>query len=162
MTDTTDTLYLDAVLTPNRALSPKAFFLVMTIVAGVSFIAGAIFISMGAFPVLGFFGLDAVLIWLAFRHSFRAQRQCTEVRVSAETLSLRHRCDGKLPISVDLPSAFARVKLMRPSRKPSELHVSYQDQTWVIGRFLTPAERRSFSQALESALIQARNARYAT
>lgn len=155
-------LYLDAVLTPNRSLSPTAFLLVMAIVGGLSFMAGIAFISIGAFPVIGFFGLDAILIWIAFRHSFRDQKQQTHVKVSAETLSLRHRRPGKPPISVDLPSAFVRIDLVRSDRKPSELQVSYRDETWVIGRFLTPEERRSFKQALDRALSRARSERYAT
>ena len=153
-------LYLDAVLRPNRSLSPAAFMIVMAIVGGVSFIAGMAFITIGAFPVIGFFGLDALLIWFAFRNSFRDLKQSTYVRVSAETVELLHERPGKPPVSASLPTAFTRIDLARPRRKPSELRLSFKDQTWVIGRFLTPAERRSFKDALDAAIRAARQERH--
>ncbi len=160
MQPTTEIIYMDAVLTPNRSLSPKAFTLVMAIIAGVSFVAGLAFVSMGAFPVIGFFGLDALIIWLAFRYSFRALKQETRVRVTAETIELIHKEPGREARQARLPTAFARVKLDFPERKPSELQLAHGSQAWVIGRFLTPGERKSLKRALEDAIRQARDERY--
>lgn len=162
MTGEVQKLYLDAVLTPNRALSQTGFVLVMTVVGLLSFGAGIAFISIGAFPVIGFFGLDALLIWLAFRYNFRSLKQATHIQVCAETVSLSHKRPGKDPIIAELPTAFTRIDLAQPDRKPSELRVSFKDQTWVIGRFLTPKERRSFKRALDAAIHSARHERYAT
>ena len=153
-------LYLDACLRPNRSLSPKAYLLVMLLIISISFIAGILFVSMGAFPVLGFFGLDALLIWLAFRSNFRALKQETHVRVSAETIDLSHHRPGQKSVHVVLPTCFTRLELSQAPRRPSELRLSYRDQSWVIGRFLTPSERRDFRQALESAILQARQERH--
>ncbi|MEL6665705.1 MAG: DUF2244 domain-containing protein [Pseudomonadota bacterium] len=160
METTAETIYFDATLTPNRSLSPKAFMVVMGIVAAMSFIAGLAFVSMGAFPVIGFFGLDALLIWLAFRWSFRAQKQETRVRVTAAEIDLVHSVPGKAPRAAKLPTAFARVSLDFPERRPSELKLAHADKAWVIGRFLTPAERKSLKDALETAIWRARNERY--
>ncbi|MHA7859699.1 MAG: DUF2244 domain-containing protein [Henriciella sp.] len=160
MPPSTETIYFDATLTPNRSLSPKAFLVVMAIVAGMSFIAGLAFVSMGAFPVIGFFGLDALLIWLAFRWSFRNLKQETRVRVTAEEINLVHAMPGKPPRLAKLPTAFARVSLDFPERRPSELKLAHADKAWVIGRFLTPAERKSLKDALETAIWKARNERY--
>ena len=52
-------IYMDAVLRPNQSLSQRGFAIVMAVVGGVSFLTGIAFISMGAIPVIGFFGLDA-------------------------------------------------------------------------------------------------------
>lgn len=153
-------IYLDASLTPNRSLSPKAFAIVMAIVGSVSFLAGMMFVSIGAFPVIGFFGLDALAIYMAFRWSHRNLRQETRIRVTADAVDLTHR-QGRKPVkNVSLPTAFARVKLALPERRPSELQLSYRNETWVIGRFLTPAERKSLKAAIETALHRARNERF--
>ena len=40
----------------------------------VSFVAGFVFLLIGAWPVFGFFGLDVVLIYLAFKLNYRAAR----------------------------------------------------------------------------------------
>jgi len=162
MTANLETVYFDATLTPNRSLSPRAFTLVMAIVAGMSFIAGLAFVSMGAFPVIGFFGLDALAIWLAFRWSFRNLKQETRVRVTAEKIDLLHSAPGKPPTDASLPTAFTRVSLDFPERRPSELKLSHAGKAWVIGRFLTPKERKGLKDALEKAIWQARNERYST
>lgn len=160
MEPTTQTIYFDATLTPNRSLSPRAFTIVMAIVAGMSFVAGLAFVSMGAFPVIGFFGLDALIIWLAFRYSFRKLKQETRIRVTAEQIDLMHVSPGKKPRMAQVPTAFARVRLDFPERRPSELKLAHREKAWVIGRFLTPAERKSLKDALETAIWNAKNERY--
>lgn len=160
MEPTENTIYFDATLTPNRSLSPRAFAIVMAVVVGMSFFAGLSFVSMGAFPVIGFFGLDALAIWLAFRWSFRSLKQETHVRITAEQIDLLHEQPGKPPRVAQLPTAFARVSLDFPPRRPSELKLAHGRQAWVIGRFLTPKERKTLKAALEAAIHKARNERY--
>ena len=46
--------------------------IVMLAVAGVSFVAGLVFLIAGAWPVTGVFGLDVALIYWAFRANYRA------------------------------------------------------------------------------------------
>lgn len=162
MEPTENTIYFDATLTPNRSLSPRAFTIVMAVIVGMSFIAGLSFVSMGAFPVIGFFGLDALAIWIAFRWSFRNLKQETRVRVTAEQIDLSHEQPGKPPRTAHLPTAFTRVRLDFPERKPSELKLAHGGQAWVIGRFLTPTERKSLKDALEKAIWSAQNERYST
>lgn len=162
MTSNQETLYFDATLTPNRSLSPRAFAIVMGIVVAMSFFAGLAFVSMGAFPVIGFFGLDALVIWLAFHLSFRSLKQKTRVRVTAEQIDLRHTCPGQKPREAHMPTAFTQVRLEFPERRPSELKLAHAGKAWVIGRFLTPAERKSLKEALETAIWRAQNERYAT
>ncbi|MEO0606737.1 MAG: DUF2244 domain-containing protein [Pseudomonadota bacterium] len=160
MESTTEIIYFDAVLTPNRSLSPRAFTLVMAIVAGMSFVAGLAFVSMGAFPVIGFFGLDALAIWVAFRWNFRKLKQETRVRVTADKIDLSHTLPGRPPRAAQLPTAFTRVQLEFPERRPSELKLAHGPKAWVIGRFLTPAERKSLKDALETAIWEARRERH--
>ncbi len=155
-----ETIYFDATLTPNRSLSPRAFGIVMAIVVAMSFIAGLSFVSFGAFPVIGFFGLDALAIWAAFHWSFRSLKQETRVRVTAEQIDMRHTHPGQKPRAASLPTAFTQVRLDYPDRKPSELKLSHAGKAWVIGRFLTPAERKSLKTALESAIWRAQNERH--
>lgn len=162
MDPTSQTIYFDATLTPNRSLSPRAFVIVMVIVGAMSFIAGLSFVSMGAFPVLGFFGLDALAIWFAFRWSFRALKQETRVRVTADQIELTHEKPGDMVRRASMPTAFTRVRLDFPARRPSELKLAHGGKAWVIGRFLTPGERKSLKDALEKAIWAAQNERYVT
>ncbi|MEL7546665.1 MAG: DUF2244 domain-containing protein [Pseudomonadota bacterium] len=160
MEERSEIVYMDAVLTPNRSLSPTAFVLIMLAIAILSFIAGIAFLAMGAFPVIGFFGLDALAIWVAFRASFRSQRQETRIRITAEALDLYHIQPGRPDRHETLPTAFARVDLQREGNQPSELHVSHAGRTFVIGRFLAPDERVDLAKALKNAVLRARSERY--
>ncbi len=152
-------IYLDAVLTPNRSLSERGFAIAMAIVAVVFFLTGLMFWSMGALPVLGFFGLDMVALWFAFRLSFRQQREQTRVIVTARTLRMEHRDAKGREKQAELPAAFVRVELDEPLTSASWLRIEHGKTAFVIARFLTPAERKSFATALRKALIAARSER---
>ena len=160
MPDTDEIIYFDAVLTPNRSLSERGFAVVMGIVGAVSFLTGMAFLSMGAVPVIGFFGLDALAIWLAFRWSFRKQREETRIRVTASKLHMLHRKANGEEKRVSLPSGFARVELAEPMRPDSWLRIEHGRTAWVIGRFLTLPERKSLAEALRNALHRARLERH--
>ncbi len=151
-----ETLYLDAVLTPNRSLSERGFAIGMAIVAMVFFLTGLMFWSMGAAPILGFFGLDMLAIWLAFRLSFRKQREQTHVTVTARRIRMVHTDAKGGHKEAEVPTAFARVELDEPLTSASWLRIEHGRTAWVIGRFLTMDERKSFAKALRSALQAAR------
>ena len=68
-------IYMDAVLTPNASLSRRAFLLVMGLTVVMSIFSSLIFMPMGAWPVAGFFGLDALALWGAFVWVRRRARQ---------------------------------------------------------------------------------------
>src|SRR3954449_3779531 len=78
-----------ALLTPHRSLGRTGFLVLMTFLSVVSFAAGLAFLLMGAWPVLGFFGLDALAIYWAFRINFRRARATEEIRVTPSELRLR-------------------------------------------------------------------------
>ena len=61
-----------AVITPHRSLGGPGFWLLMAAVAGLSFVAGIVFLLLGAWPVFGFLGLDVLLVFWAFRANYRA------------------------------------------------------------------------------------------
>src|SRR4051794_11468114 len=78
-----------ALLTPHRSLSRSGFLVLMGFVSVVSFVAGVAFLMMGAWPVLGFFGLDVVIIYWAFRVNFRRAKATEEITVTATELRVR-------------------------------------------------------------------------
>ena len=155
-----ETIYMDAVLTPNRSLSRKGFLIAMTAIAVTFFLTGLIFLSMGALPVLGFMGLDILAIWLAFRISFRRQKEETRVTVTARAIRLHHKDAKGREKRAELPSAFARVELDEPAGPASWLRIEHGKTAWIIGRFLTPPERSDFAKALRKALLAAKSERY--
>ena len=59
-----------ALLTPHRSLNRTGFLVLMVFLSAVSFAAGLAFLLMGAWPVLGFFGLDALAIYCPCPRTF--------------------------------------------------------------------------------------------
>jgi len=157
-----ETIYMDAVLTPNSSLSPRAFMIIMLAFGTVSFICGLAFLSMGALPVVGFFGLDVLLVYAAFKWTFKQQTESTRVTVTNEHLRMRHTKPNGEVKSVALPTAFVRIELDEAATPNSWLRVEYGQKAYVIGRFLTLSERKSLAKALRQAVITARSERYLT
>ena len=61
----------------------------MTVLGAVSFAAGMVFLLIGAWPVFGFFGLDVLLVYWAFRANYRAAAAYEEVVVMPSELRVR-------------------------------------------------------------------------
>ncbi len=148
-----------AVLTQHRSLSPTGFVILMTAVGSVSFVVGMMFLLTGAWPVFGFFGLDLLLIYAAFKLNYRSGRRFELVDVTREqvTVTRVHPC-GRTE-SFDFNPFWARVRLNEWPDGRTELRLAAQGRELLFGQFLTDDERRDFASALKGALIEARGAR---
>src|SRR3954454_15592307 len=78
-----------ALLTPHRSLNRTGFLVLMAFLCAISFAAGLAFLLMGAWPVFGFFGLDVLAIYWAFRINFRHARASEEIAVTPCELRVR-------------------------------------------------------------------------
>src|SRR5438034_11270694 len=86
-----------ALLTPHRSLNRTGFLVLMAFLTAVSFAAGVAFLLMGAWPVFGFFGLDVLVIYWAFRINFRRADAVEEISMTPSELRVRrvsHRGPG--------------------------------------------------------------------
>ncbi|MEZ5926298.1 MAG: DUF2244 domain-containing protein [Hyphomicrobiaceae bacterium] len=141
-----------AVLRPNRSLSPLGFAIFMGAISVFSFLVGLYFWTIGAWPVLGFFGLDVLAIYVAFQLNYRSGRIC-------ETVTLH---DHQLEVARILPSGRSWHWSFNPSWVRLELdeHPSGTADLWLrsgtdavsVGQFLSDPERRDFAGALRSAI----------
>jgi len=146
-----------AVITPHRSLGRAGFIVLMLAIGGVSFITGIVFLIAGAWPVLGFFGLDVLLIYWAFRVNYRRAAAYELVTVTPSELTVRkvsHR--GKVsewmfnPLWVQLDrEAHEEFGLQR-------LFLVSRGRRLAIAGFLGPQEKESFAHALADALGEAR------
>ena len=62
-------VYFDAILRPNRSLSPRGFRLLMLAFGAMLFGVGGWFFMVGAWPVFGFMGLEIGLVYWCFKHN---------------------------------------------------------------------------------------------
>ena len=148
-----------AVLTPHRSLGPKGFTVLMAAICVVSFGAGLFFFMLGAWPVLGFFGLDIALIYLAFKLNFRALRVYETVDLTADALTVTRVAPSGKAQSWSFNPYWARVSVQPRLGQSSELAIASHGRRLVFASFLTDDERVDFASALSTALGAARSPR---
>src|SRR5438045_4331843 len=80
--------FFERVLLPHRSLPSRNFHLLMGLLGLVSLAAGIGFVAVGAWPVIGFFGLDVALVYLAFRLNYRTARQSETIRLADDAFTV--------------------------------------------------------------------------
>ena len=146
-----------AIITPHRSLSGRGFLLVMALVGGLSFAGGMFFFLMGAWPVIGFLGLDVLLVYWAFRANYRAAAAFEEVTVTPSELRLRrvsHR--GEVAEWTLNPLWTQLARDTHEEFGLQQLFLVSRGRKLPVAGFLSPPERESFAAALSAALGEAK------
>jgi uncharacterized membrane protein len=151
-------LRFSAVLTPHRSLGPKGFMVLMAAVCVVSFATGLFFFLLGAWPVIGFMGLDVALIYVAFRLNFRALKLYETVDLTQDALTVTRVAPSGKSQSWSFNPYWVRLSLQPRLGRSSELSLASHGKRLVFASFLSDAEREDFASALSSALASARSA----
>jgi uncharacterized membrane protein len=144
------------VLTPYRSLSGRGFVLLMAFVGVVSFIAGVSFMAMGAWPVLGFFGLDVAIIYFAFRANYRAARAFETIAIDGGRLLLARTDAEGTCREIELNPYWTGVSLKEGADGSTRLALTSHGRAYTCGSFLSDNERRTLADALREALLAAR------
>jgi uncharacterized membrane protein len=155
--DDDDPPFFSAVLTPHRSLNAHGFLVLMLLIGGLSFAAGLVFLLAGAWPVLGFLGLDVALIYWAFRVNFRTASAREEVMISGSLLRVRkvsHR--GEVAEWTLNPLWVQLDRVNDEDFGLTHLFLVSQGRRLPVAAFLPPSERESFAEALAAALAMAR------
>lgn len=151
-------LLFDAVLRPNRSLGPRGFLVLMAFVSAVSFAAGIAFMAIGAWPVFGFFGLDLLALYVAFRLSYRSGRLYEIVQLDERELRVARVEPNGRSAAWTLPAYWARVAVEGGPDGPGRVLLSSGASRIAVGAFLAAEERESFAAALGDALRKVRGA----
>lgn len=147
----------DATITPHRSLGQDGFRVVMTLVCLTSVAASIPFIVLGAWPVAGFFGLDILALFIAFKVNFNAARAFERIVVTPlEVLLRKVSHHGREKVWRSNP---AWTKLEREDDDDYgllELSLVSRGRRTVVASALSPGEREGFAQALGTALAKAK------
>ncbi|WP_029005149.1 DUF2244 domain-containing protein [Azorhizobium doebereinerae] len=144
-----------ATLAPHRSLSQRGFLIVMLLIGGISFGSGAVFLAMGAWPVFGFFGLDVLLIYWAFKANFRAADAREFIRITPSLVEVRHVPARGRPWVARMNPFWTRVK-----REDDEDHGTLalslvsQGRETPVGGFLGPIQKGELADDLSAALSE--------
>ena len=144
-------------LTPHRSLNRTGFLVMMAFLTAVSFAAGVAFLVMGAWPVFGFFGLDVLLVYWAFRLNYRSAQAYEQVTVTPSELTVRKVSHRGGVREWTLNPVW--VRLHRDEHEEfglQRLFLESQGHRLTIAGFLPPQEKESFALALSGALAEAK------
>ncbi len=147
-----------AVLHPHRSLPPRGFLILMLAIGSVSFVTGLVFLSMGAWPVFGFFGLDVLLVYVAFRLNYRAGRAYELVELNGNLLTVTRVSPRGERVTFDFNPYWVRVRLAERPDGRTKLKLASHGRELELGLCLNDEERREFARVLDGALASARTA----
>jgi uncharacterized membrane protein len=146
-----------AVLTPHRSLGRKGFLILMTVLGLISFATGTAFLLAGAWPVFGFCGLDVLLIYFAFRLSYRRANAYEQVTVTPSELTVRQVSHhGRINEWTLNPLWVKLDRVVHAEFGIERLFLVSHGRRLAIAGFLGPQEKESFALALSAALGEAK------
>ncbi len=155
--DTLEPTLFYAVITPHRSLGNIGFLVLMVIFGMASFFAGVAFLAMGAWPVFGFFGLDVLLLFIAFRINYRRAAAFEEVTVTPSALTVRKVSHTGRAREWSLNPLWARLEKEEYEEYGiGRLFLVSHGKQLTIASFLGPDEKAGFAEALTRALGDAK------
>lgn len=152
-----DEPFFRALLMPHRSLGRTGFAILMGALLFGWAVTGAIFLSHGAWPIFGFFGLDVLLVYVAFRVNYRAARARELVSVSRTSLDITKIAPSGRTEDHHFNPFWARFSIARQEEIGiTGMAVEGQGKNVSIGSFLNPDDRESFATAFAGALAKAK------
>jgi uncharacterized membrane protein len=150
----TDTVHFSTLLRPYRSLSAEGFKWVMRGAIAANLLIGLPMYLLGAWPVLGFMGLDVWLLYWMFQRSYLdARRSETLTLTDRELIVDRIAPDGERE-QHRLDAYWLRVE------QDERLVLVSRGNRVVVGRFLSPGERQAVGEELQATLAALRSPRY--
>lgn len=149
---------LDLTINPHRSLGPRGFAVVMGVLCAASFLAGCLFVSLGAWPVVGFLGADVLLVWIAFRVSYARATASERLTLHADRFEIvRTDRTGRVDRRT-LEPYWLKVRIEARGAGAPVVKLASHGRSTVVGRFLGPAERLELARTIDEALARWRDA----
>ena len=144
--------FFERVLAPHRSLRERNFHLLMATLGLVSLAAGIGFVSIGAWPVIGFFGIDVALVYLAFRLNYRSARRSEHVRLAGDALTIERVGVRGEHRKWNFQAFWVRVTLEERGDASNRLLIASHGRSLAIADFVPPDTRRELAATLSDVL----------
>lgn len=144
-------------LKPHRSLSARNFHLLLGVFAAASIVWSVPFFLLGAWPIVGFMGIDVAIFYLAFRANFRAARAYEDLELTFFELHLAKVAASGKRADWRFNPSFVRLE--------QEKHEEFGIQRLVLvtrgkavefAAFLGPQAKAELAASLSRALNEAR------
>jgi len=152
-----DDAIFSATLRPHRSLGRAGFVVLISAIMAAWLGFGVFLWEHGAWPVVGFGGLDVLAIYIAFKLNYRAARAYEEVEVTRTEIVVRKvMANGRAQVFRFNPQWVRLEAQELPDEGTVRVALKSRDKRVPVGNFLNPEDRKSFAHALGAALATAR------
>lgn len=132
--------------------------MLMLLLGAVNFAVGVMFLMMGAWPIIGFLGLDVLLVYIAFRSNYSAAAAHEIVDLTPDLLRItRVTAKGERKF-FDFNPYWVRLHVTNGPEGSTSLKIALHGNEFEFGSHLNHDERRDFASVFKGALARARSA----
>ncbi len=157
MTPDLDAPLFEDTLTPHRSLGRKGFRTLMIAACSATTALSVPFYLVGAWPIVGFLGLDALAIYVAFRVNYRSGARLRTFPPDLFRAPLRPRQLRRPRREWRFAPAWVRLERVDDEEYgPQRLTLVSRGKSWQIGRHVGPERKAQFAGELARALVEAR------
>jgi uncharacterized membrane protein len=147
----------DVRLRPHRSLGPGGFRALMIAAFAFSALVSLPFYLMGAWPVVGFMGLDVLALYVAFRASFRSARAYEDLRLTPlELFFARVSVRGARREWRFNPAWVRFERIEHEEFGTQRLSLVSKGRSLEVGAFLGPEQKAELASKFSRALALAR------
>ncbi|MCC9621133.1 DUF2244 domain-containing protein [Thalassospira sp. MA62] len=143
-------------LFPPRSLTKRAARNIVLLVGAATTMIGAIFWAVGAWPVIGFLGLDVLLLAAAFYFSFRAARAREQIELRPENLRITRISARGDREDFDFQPYWLRVVLDHGEDEQCHLYLQSHGKRMEIADFLGVDAKTDLATKLDTVLRKTR------
>ena len=156
--DTTETGAEAIVITlwPYRSLSLRGFQIFIAVLASLMSVIGLGFYLLGAWPVIGFLGLEILVVWYAFKWNYRSGQLVETVAITPQQVDVTRTDWRGRTTTVRLSGAWIKAELEIKEKKRERLYLRQHADKLEIGAFMPPSEKPSLAKALNAAFSRLR------
>ncbi|MGB1006866.1 MAG: DUF2244 domain-containing protein [Thalassobaculaceae bacterium] len=140
-------------LYPHRSLSGRGFLVVMALIGVLSLAIGIGFSLVGAWPVIGFMGLEVGVVLAAFILNYRAGARRESVVMGPEQVALRRDAPGHQGQDDAFPTYWLQIRLLVDGPRRSRLLIGSHGHFVEIGAFLNETEKTDLAGAMRAQLV---------
>ncbi len=156
-----DDIVFDKTLIPHRSTTARGRKTVLGLVTITSFCASLPFFFMGAWPVAGFFGLDTLLLYIAFRANMRVAQHQEQITLTYFNLSLTKISAKGQAKNWQFNPFWTRINLEEHEEYGVQRIDVVQGKKQVeVASFLGADEKQVFADNFKAALVKARQGKF--
>ena len=145
-------------LWPYRSLGSRGYLYLMMGFIGLICILSLLFYSLGAWPVIGFLGIEIGLVWLVFRINYNAGRNFEQISITPEATAVEKVGWRGNKQRFNITSPWIKASCIKRDGRPDKLILKYHSEQLEIGSFLPPKEKPSLANTLNESFERMRGA----